>query len=594
MEKIILKHHQSKYSLGNFWLLFLLVAFFITIKFFWSWWFVEDWLGFSNGVDARNFFGILVGTTATFWGFLTAGFLLTYQLSTKEAKRRKASNVLYNSNVIGYSSLSAFLMVASIICYVWIPDFKADRDLTIGYFILFCFLAFLISVFPLFYRLLTDTNSLMIVQELICTLTLTDFFEAKEAYYMGQWKSATHLKLSIVLDEIIYSIRENDNSALHMLLMGMAKSANELIMPGIRREDCESVVEGMSILLKDMEALAMAAADSTAYCDSVSDCIMAIYEHAAAQRIPLLYFHNLQRYYRELAENIAKKGDIISLRKIIEVLSTSFRLHLRENCPPQNRLSNLAQLFKQPDVEHNLDAELQWEAIIDFIQDIGHILELAISNSSKNLYTAAARSLEFLAKIIEHGDFPNLEPLQRASILVEIVYLQLLLNGEDALKEGLFNDTLNTYHLDGSLIADTIINDPASSRLILRGIGDHLINARRHGKLNVWSTINDFGAIPRHTAKYYHDNENVRKATKYIFEVFKMMKEEIEKGNLPKEKKTYDEIKKQLSVLVSSLREQEAKGGTIHLITELESCITTFKIITSAPDFNIIPWSEDD
>ena len=96
--------------------------------------------------------------------------------------------------------------------------------------------------------------------------------------------------------------------------------------------------------------------------------------------------------------------------------------------------------------------------------------------------------------------------------------------------EGLFEDTLDTYGLDASLVADIIVKDTAAAKKILTSIGDFLMNARRKGKLNTWWTINEFGAVPRHTAKNFLANQTVQQATKYIFEVFKKMKEEIEAG----------------------------------------------------------------
>lgn len=581
-------NQRNGYSFGDFWLAYSLMFIFLVIKFWYPGVVFGDLFNF-RAVDARNFFALLLTTSAAFLGILVAALLLTFQLIGKEAKRRKEGNILHNRWVISFSCLAAFLVISSICCYVAIPDFKADNDLTLGYYLLYVFIVFLLSIFPLLRVLLHQTNTVAKAQAMIGLLTVDDFAATKDAYYKGKWMAAGELRLSQIRDELLYAIRDNDNTALHTLLTGLTERAIHLITSKTSREDCESVIEGFLIVWKDAEAAASASGGSAFY-EIVSNCVVVIYRYAATQKIPLLYFKDLKYYFQDLAENLARKKGIIHLRQVIDTLSISLRIHLQHNCPAENNLQHLLKLFLQPGGAYSSNDEIQWEEVHGFIYDISRIQQLAIDHGLKDLYISARRSLVMLAKYIEHGDYKGLGKYQRAYLLHEIITLGLLFNADKALEAGLFEDTLETYRLDGSLVADIVTNDPVAAPRIFKSIGDHLINARRNFRLNEWMTMNEFGVIPRHTAKQYLANNSVRQATQYVFEVFKVMKSEMEAGQVPAEKKIYDEVKRQLEALVASLKEQEKGGTKIPLITEIEQCLASFQEVNSPPEYNIVPW----
>ncbi|HUZ61429.1 MAG TPA: hypothetical protein VMU83_21820 [Hanamia sp.] len=540
-------------------------------------------------VDVKQFLSLLLTTAGALLGILVAALLLSFQLVGKEAKRRKESNVLHNKWVVSFAGLSLFLITALTISYIIIPSFAADNDLSIGYYLLYAFFAFLLLLFYIVYILLRDTNTLDKARKTIASLDVNDFVNVIQTYYRGNWMNANQLKLSEIRDEVLYAIRDNDNGALHALLTELTARANELITAEITREDCEAIVESVTIIWKDAEASA-AGNGRSAFYEIVSNSVETFYYHAATKKIQLLYYHDLRNYYNNLAEHLAGKGDLMSLRKVINVLEKSFGTNLKQNCPTENNLQHLLKNYHQPGGTYSTDAEIQWEDIGDFIYDISKIQELAIDHKFKDLYIAAHRSLHLIAAYIEHNDFPDLGKFQRAYLLTKIIALRLLLSGESAMTEDLFEDTLNTYRLDATLVADMIVKDAPAAKKILTSIGDFLMKARRKGKLNAWWTINEFGAVPRHTTKHYLANQTVQQATKYFFEVFKKMKEEIEAGELVKEAKTYEEIKKQLEALSSSLTDDVQNGATLPLVAEIQQCLGTFQQVDAAADFNIVPW----
>jgi hypothetical protein len=582
------KSAASGYSFWDFWVAYVLVLLFLILKYFFPGVLFADSLNLRL-LDAKQWFSLLLTTTGALLGILVAALLLSFQLIEKEAKRKKESNVLHNKWVIAFAGLSLFLIAALTISYVIVTSFVTDNDLSIGYYLLYAFFAFLILLFYIVYILLGYTNTLDKVRKSIALLAVADFASVKQSYYMDGWMNEDHLKFSVIRDEVLYAIRDNDNGALHTLLTELTTRANKLITAEETRVNCEAIVESVTIVWKDAEALA-AGNQRLSFYEIVSNCVEMFYHHAAVNKIPLLYYHDLRNYYNNLAENLARKTDLISLRKMITVLEQSLSIHLKNNCPTEDNLQHLLKLYRQTGGTYSTNAEIQWDDIGDFIHDIGKIQQLAIDHQLKDLYTATHRRLHRIADYIEHDDFPALGSFQRAYLLTDIIALRLLFNGERAIKEGLFEDTLDTYRLDATLIANVIVNDSSAARKILTSIGDFLVNTRRKGKLNTWWTINEFGAIPRHTAKHYTANQTVQQSTRYIFEVLKKIKEEVETDDLVSGAKTYDEIKKQMEALINTLSEDVVKGANLPLVVEIQQCLASFQQVNTTADFNVVSW----
>ena len=149
-------------------------------------------------------------------------------------------------------------------------------------------------------------NTLDRVRKTIASLAISDFTSVKQSYYQGDWMNAHQLKLSEIRDEVLYAIRDNDNGALHALLTELTARANELITAEITREDCEVLVESVTIVWKDAEPSA-AGNQRSAFYEIVSNCVEALYYHAATKKVPLLYYHDLRNYYNNLSEHLAGK-----------------------------------------------------------------------------------------------------------------------------------------------------------------------------------------------------------------------------------------------------------------------------------------------
>ena len=99
--------------------------------------------------------------------------------------------------------------------------------------------------------------------------------------------------------------------------------------------------------------------------------------------------------------------------------------------------------------------------------------------------------------------------------------------------------------------------------------------------------MNDWGAIPRHSAKHYNINPTVRKATKYIFRTFLKMKKEIEESQLPEQVKNYEQIKIQLSAMYRTLSDN---GVEDDLTKAIKESLNSFMTITGSTEFSIVAW----
>jgi len=583
----IVSKNNSTYSASDFWALYVLVAVFICVRIFVSGGFVPDLLE-MNKIEPKNFFSLLASTAASFLGILIAALLLTFQLLSRENKRRKERNILFNRWVISFGCLSIFLVAALIYSYVAIERFSAPTDLTIGYYLLIVFMVFIITIIPVVRIVLDETNSLKKTLQIISTLELADFRITEEAYFRDTWLSSPNRKLSIIKDEIVYAIRDNDNSGLHSLLTEFTNTATTFLHPMFTRNDCEAVINSWSFVCKDAETNAKKAVGLYFY-EIVCGASQMLYQHAAMNRLPLMYYFRVQLFLRDMAENLCKEGNVAGVKKLTETLNHSLKVHLQYNCPAEDNLYNLHRLYKQKRPHYDVDSSIQWDGINDFITDLTGIKKYAIEYSSKEIFRDSGRNLEMLVRHIQHDDFPELGKLQRAYLLTSIISLGQVYLSEKALKEKLFPDTLYSYQLEGSTVAEVIVKDQLASKRILTSIGDHLINAMRDNQLNDW-TLNSLGAIPRHTAKYYLSNQSVKDGTLYIFNVLLQMKKEIEREARPENKKIYDEIKSQLNALIGSLAENETEHEKIQLIKAIQKSLKNSKKIKGDSEFNIVPW----
>lgn len=549
---------------------------------------IPDFLNFRL-VSPSNFYSLILGTTASVFGILVTVVLLAFQLLRKISLRQREENIVYNPNVTGFISLASFIIIFSAFAFIQTPTFETTASLTQAYFMLILFVAFILLLFPLSIFILNEIDTLKKARKGIAQLQLSHFAEMDRAKYEeGNFSSKEITKpLFKIRYEIVTAIRELDNVDLTIILEDLNEKSIELIGDGQYRKETDIVLSGLTNVWKHCHHEALRS-NNLEYYSLIWDCILKQYENAANKKIPLLHTQQLSFYIWEYTNYLTRNKGADSLIAGISFLSDSFRVNLLNNCPDQEQISDLINLFEKKNVFFNQNENLQWDGITGILYHLKALHSSALSIPDKELYTSVTRELvQLLTEIIE-GRIPNIKVYQEAYLVREIVS-HLLYNSSLALEQGLCKDT-DTYKFEGYTIAKIIINERFYTKHILRELSDFLIKSQRAGYLSTWPTINNWGAIPRHTSKYYKQNATVRKATAYIFETLKTMKNEIETHQWPGQVKNHKEIKKQIEALYRTLIEDGIPESDL---TEINKTIESFKKETTGiPDFSIVKWDD--
>lgn len=539
--------------------------------------------------SASNFYNLLISTTAAIFGILVAVVLLVFQLLKKISLRRKDENIVYNPLVTSFICLSVFIIIFSTIAYLKTPDFHSDSALTQAYFLLILFILYIVLIFPLAIFILKESDNLKKTLQEIRLLNVQYFFDmTRMSYSPGNFLEKEVTKpLFKIRHEVVNAVRDYDNVDLTTILETLNERAIEIIGDGQIRKDVDTVLEGLTNVWKYSHPEALRTTNYQYY-SLLWNCILKMYQNSAQKKIPLLHYQQLTFYIWEYIKFLSRNKIADCLIIGIDIISDGFKDNLTKNCPKQERISHLYDLYEKKKIPYSLNDNMQWDEVIGILNHLQQIHASSLMIPDKDLYISSSRELLRILNEIIDERIPGIEIYQEAFIIRGIVSC-LLLNAYQAQEQGLFKDTLETYRFEGYNIAQIIIKERFYTRFILRELSDFLIKSQRTGNLNEWHTINLWGSIPRHTAKYYIKNATVKKATLFIFETLNVMKKEIETSQWPDQIKNYKEIKKQMQTMYRTLKEDGVPEAELNFMDEK---IKSFKEINGSADFSIIKWPD--
>jgi len=100
-----------------------------------------------------------------------------------------------------------------------------------------------------------------------------------------------------------------------------------------------------------------------------------------------------------------------------------------------------------------------------------------------------------------------------------------------------------------------------------------------------------FAAIGRHASKSYLENDVANTTIKFIVRTLKVMKDEIEKSQLPNELRNYLAIKKQLESQRDFLLRDNPNLDDL-ILNDLQDILVDFKDVETEPDRHIVVWGQ--
>ena len=552
---------------------------------------VPDYLNLSQ-LNPTNYFALLISSTASIFGILIAVILLTIELVKPTVFRRKHENILTKSVVTNLVGMAVAVIILSLLSYSTIPNFKRSNNLSIAYFLGFLFVIFIILIYPATKGILETANTLKKTKEEIQNLTVEKFGKVLTLQNDKFISKNSDLALIRIRQELLSAVRECDYEAYETILRELNNKAIELIGNGQNRQLTGIVFRGVTFIWNTGNFEALRVGNFQFY-ETIWECIEELYEYAAKKKIYLLHYEYIDFFLRDFIKFLSRNNLGDSLSSGIKILATVFKQNLKFNCPPQEEINDLYFMFEDgTTMPHNIDSNIQWDKINEFISLITDIQTSAIENVDKELFDTSRFELDYIVKEIVYGDYDNLKIYQEAFIVGGIISFQAYY-GFNANETNLFKDTVQAFQIDTSFISDLIKDEKFYIGRILEDISDFIINSQRKERLNDFFTLNYWGALGRHISKIYLTNKTAQKAMDYILDTLDKLKEEIETNQLPRQAKNYNEIKKQFESLKTWLQ-KNSERKEIPVIKRIEKTIGEFKEVKGATDFKIIKWKDDE
>jgi hypothetical protein len=546
---------------------------------------IPDVLGLYY-IKADDYFGLILNLTASILGVMIAVVLLMFQMNKDTFLRRKGENFMDKTMIFTIVLVSLSILLLGFVSFVTIPEFTNGAELTLGYFIGYLFVGFIVLIFPAINDMLDELNTLKISRERIQALTLADFFQENHRPIDYVALDPDH-SLHRIRHLLIMAVRESDYESYTEILGDLNQKTTQMFGNAANRQLTDGILKGLTFIWQ--ESIFEASRNNVhQFYKSLWDTIGGLYSYAASKKCPLLHFQEIEHFIYEHIQFLGRNNMGDALTSGVWMLADAFNKNVQSNIPVQEKISNLYDLFEhQNENPHDIDASIQWDHVERFIGFIQQIQNISISNQDKELYHTCNFHTNSILSDISHGMTGKLGNYQEGAIALNIIgFGQYYL--EEALQAGLFTTTLGSYEINTSFTKYAIEKKVFYVKNIMGSISDFIIKTQRKGHLDNY-TIQMFAAIGRHASKFYLENDIANTTIKFIVRTLKLMKDEIEKGQLPNELRNYLVIKKQLEsqrdFLLSDNPDLEDP-----ILKDIQNIIIDFKSGETENDRNIITW----
>jgi len=537
-------------------------------------------------IKADDYFGLILNLTASILGVLIAVVLLMFQMNRDTFLRRKGENFMDKAMIFTVVLVSLSILLLGFISFVTIPEFTNGAELTLGYFIGYLFVGFIVLIFPAISDILDELNTLKISRERIQALTLADFFEENHRPIDYTALDPDH-RLHRIRHSLILAVRESDYESYTEILADLSQKTTEMFGNAANRQLTDGILKGLTFIWQ--ESIFEASRNNVhQFYKSLWDTIGGLYSYAASKECPLLHFQELEHFIYEHIQFLGRNNMGDALTSGVWMLADAFNKNLQSNIPAQEKISDLYDLFEHPNENpHDIDASIQWDYVERFIGFIQQIQNIAIDNQDKELYCTCNFHTNSILGDISHGLAGKLGNYQEGAIALKIIgFGQYYL--EESLQAGLFKTTMGSYDINTSFIQYAIEKRVFYVKNIICSISDFIIKTQRKGRLDAY-TIQVFAAIGRHASKLYLENDVANTTIKFIVRTLKLMKDEIEKGQLPNQLSNYLAIKKQLESQRDFLL-RDNPGLKDPILNDIQNIVVDFKSTEAETERNIIVW----
>ncbi|MBD0780118.1 hypothetical protein HPE56_20155 [Maribacter sp. ANRC-HE7] len=554
--------------------------------------FVPDYLNLSKS-NPSDYFGLVIGAIASILGILMAVVLLSVEFSKEKLVGNVNINPLDNHLIKNSLYNSVNLIGLSFLAYIEVTSFDTESNLTIGYFIGIYFMFYIFSVYPVIKEIIGKTSRIKENLELVNSLNLTAFKSvSRYRFQSGTVADDTLNKLQKEIDEYILTNKITSYEKINTQILG--KVFTEL-GKGHDRDKCDIILGALTWIWRENAKTAVRVND-TNYFELVWNSVRDIYLYFAKYKIPLLHLQEIDLFVGFEFMKIQTSHNIsLPFMTAIDNIELSFLANLYNNCPEENLLKDLNRLYdKNETIEHSIDLELQWDAIKNIIRILHKIQEAAIQLSDKDLFESSTRKIESICTNLFWQQ--NNVGIKQKSFLTWRTLVSSFYHSSEALKSGLYKNTLDSFHIPGTFIRDLIKNEEVDIRdvkVIITNLANYIIDAQKDGTLFVgqgYGTLVDFCGIGIHSLKYYQENKKARKSINYIIRVLQNLKKNIEKNHLPMEREVYLHLESRFKHFVKVAVDHDGFLENENPVKKWNKIIKTFKKVPEVEEREVVKW----
>jgi hypothetical protein len=554
--------------------------------------FIPDNFNLSK-VNPKDFFGLIIGVIASFFGILMAVIILTVEVFKEKISKNRHTNPLENILIRDSIFHSVNLMGLSFISYVFFETFNSAKSLTIGYFLGIIFIVYIYSVFFVIKKIVSKSSHIKANIERVNELDLNSFKSASR-YYLHKPEEANEI-LKALKKEIDSYILSNNVSAYEKINNDILTKALDLISDGQDRTNCDYIIGGLVWLWRENCKTAIRVDDSN-YFELVWNNIKDIYIYFANKKAQLLHIQDLYLFIIfDFLKLHIQLNNSMPLSTAIDCVEVSFKANLYYNCPKEEDLKRLVKMYEGGKYEqtHFRDSS-QWDSIHDIIQCLGSIQETALKIGDKDAFKESIRRVETICYELNF-DFPNLGKYQKGNLTWRSLSTSFS-NSYSALKSGMYESTLDCLYIPESLITRLIEKnntDIKDIRIILRTLADNIILAFKKRKLFMnkdYGTLNDFCMIGILLMKHYKTNKTAKQTVNYIIKVLTRLKKLAEEDLTALSPNDYLAIKSKIKHFTDVAVRNDDFNEDEKPVKKWKKILSDFTDVNEEVDFGIVKW----
>ncbi|BAU54475.1 hypothetical protein [Mucilaginibacter gotjawali] len=547
--------------------------------------FIPDYLDLE-AITPHDLFGLMISSIASIIGIVIAVILLAFDITKREFIRSK-EDILSNTTVKWIVSLFTFILLCSVLSFIQIKSFNEVSTLTIGYYLIFLYFAFIAGLFPAIRNILAITDSFKRTFNEINALSIENIHEVLRLQFENFSFNDSNKRLIRIRQQLIIFIREHDYESYTNILLALNEKAIELINKGASRRRTHNVVDALCFLWESAHNEALRV-QNIQYFNTVWECVEQLYEYAATKAIPLMYFQELDFYVSNYISFLKRNNLNEPLYKGVYVLSKSFERNLTLNCPTQDKINDLYWLYENNDnMPHFVDESIQWDHITGFIMDLFSIQSDSIDLADRELFSSCSSELRHLKSTIINGEYKHLGPYQEAYLLEHILRTRIE-NEEKALKQNKFEMLLSSFDMESADMAKFARGEKLYLQNIMTMFSDFTIKLQ-YKELLFPETLNVWAAIARHLSESYFENAVCKRTFDYVVETMIFLKSYIEQHQLSSSQRIYNEIHNQIQSLKRYLDKDHPKKR-MPIKAKITVVLKNFTPLPGHPMRDVVKW----